>query len=123
MHGERELSVAAADIDLHGTLRRAVGERVAGQVGDQLRHPIPVEVRARLSLDRDLDAAARMRGLELGDDLPDDVGEIGGLPGDRDSAPLAAAHEIEQVADHPLHPVGGVRDATHGARRAGGASP
>src|SRR5580704_2072212 len=56
-----------------------------------------------------------MRGPELADDLSDDVGEIGGLPGDPDPAALAAANEIEQVADHPLHPVGGARDATQAA--------
>ncbi len=103
--GKGEGAVFGAGADVHGLPRRAMRNRVADQVRQELPHTRTIaNDRAEFEAAPDLAAAGH---LDLGDDLLEFLPQSRlGSSFDRDASAQPCPREVQQALDHRVHPRG-----------------
>ena len=99
----------AAQLDVH--LALAMLQRIAHQISHHLRQAVGIPAPPLIALGVDAHAASRMGEVQLFHRVLDELAQIDAPRIDGEAAAQPAAGEVEQVVDHPRHPVGARPDS------------
>ena len=106
------------DRDARGAVLAGVGGEVRQQLGEEI--PIPAAGHVAFGAQPDRLFVDR---LQLVDDRPGDLGQVDARALDRKAPAQADAGEVEQLGDHPFHPVGAGHHPARGAGDPFGVGP
>src|SRR6185295_3548657 len=98
-HFDEDLGLAAVGPQIDRGPRRAVLDRVAHEVAEQLIDPVAVPHAGQVPTQSDAKRAIRMRELRLADDGPPDLGHVDTFGIDGNAAPQPAPRQVEQLID------------------------